>query len=352
LIHTKREQFAERIKGRTQHYEPTSPVLAKRSLLSLAGLLFISVFGGMLWWQYPDAPQSLLTHIAAKFSEPDESLTETPSMVEHLPQLKSNQGSIVLLNQADSVASETSDELAKHVIAADRLEEKIDDPNALITDWKSALSQIDKASQDKEKSNAALTLADTLDKGPTAQANAKKPIVDSQDQNILLNEQAARPGDELHAQVQDGVVDDYPVEDITSVEQLTGQTAPVKPLVDIGAVGQPSANNYREKMPVYAYNEEALLLLPEDKYLLQIAAMNSVQTMRAYIQDNRLQDQLWIYKTQRQGNAWFVLLHSKDYLSLLSATQASATLPKAMQGGIPFAKTSRQVQAEINQSAN
>jgi septal ring-binding cell division protein DamX len=42
-----------------------------------------------------------------------------------------------------------------------------------------------------------------------------------------------------------------------------------------------------------------------------------------------------------------VLLHNKDYLSLLSASEARAALPVAMQQGVPFAKSIRQVQQEI-----
>jgi septal ring-binding cell division protein DamX len=360
LIHTKREQFAERIKGRAQHYEPINPVLAKRWLLSLVGIVFISVFGGMLWWQYPQAPSSLLTQISMIFSKPGKASTETPSMAEQLPPQGIRQAfPVPAVSQADRVANDPSDALTKQAITPGSIEEKAVDPNALVTDWQSAVRQIDKAARNQGKTDVALPLATPLIQSRAAQNTGKKRIVgsklQSQDANIPLNGQAVRPADELRPPARDGVVDDYQVQDITSVAQLTVQTTAVKafvPLSEIAAVPRPNTGKQGRKMPIYEYNEETLLSLPEDKYLLQIAAMSKVQTMREYIQDNQLQAKLWIYKTQRQGNDWFVLLHNTDYLSPLAASQASASLPLAMRQGVPFAKTSRQVQTEINQTKN
>jgi DamX protein len=350
LINTKREQFAERIRGRTKHYDAISPVLAKRWLLSLVGIVFISVFGGILWWQYPEVPQALLSQLSAKFSESGESLAETPSVAEReLPQNITQDLPTLTMSQPDDLASETSDAPAEQLIPVGRIEENRVDPNALITDWQSAVSQIDRAAR-QAKNHAELPVADTPIQNPTTPVNIKKPIVDSQQQTQYSNSILSKESETL-----DGKVDDYPVEDITSVEQLTLKTGALKaliPLIELEVISQSGELQESNKVPAYEYNEAILLLLAEDKYLLQIAAMSSVQTMQEYIQDNRLQEQLWIYKTQRQGSDWFVLLHNKYYLSLLSATEASTTLPPAMQQGVPFAKTSRQVQAEISQTTN
>lgn len=355
LIDTKREQFSKRMKGRRQYYEPISPVLEKRWLLSLVGIVFISVFGGILWWQYPDMPQSLLTQISAKFSVADEGLTETSSITEQVsPQNIKPDSPLLAVNIHDSVASETSETLTNPAFPENPVEEKVVEPNALIIDWQSAVEQIDKVVQHQAKIDAELPAAEAPTQTQTAQDSVQKSIVDSQQltqySNIALSEAPETPTDETFARAEDGQVDDYRVEDITSVEQLTVQTGAVKALgrpMEIEVINQSSALKESEKTPAYEYNEATLLLLPSDKYVLQIAAMSSVQAMQEYIQDNRLHEQLWIYKTQRQGSDWFVLLHNKDYLSLLSAREASAALPPAMQQGVPFAKTSHQVQQEI-----
>jgi DamX protein len=341
LLHLKREQFAEHIKGREESYQAIRPVLAKPWLLSLVAIVFISVFGGILWWQYPEVPQSLLTQTGAKLSEPRGDVSAAPSPTEDLlPQDSSQDSGHPILSRTRDLARQTSEPLAEKGLTAANIEHKAVDPNALVTDWQSALSQIDEAgAQTKSAAEPGIKNTSTklrIKEDPLGTSDADRLFSDTQDTRL-------------------GKVDDYKVDDITSVEQLkvqTGAVKPVNPPIEVEAISQDSAQIEDDAAPAYRYNEETLLLLAEDQYLLQIAATSNVVTMQEYIQDNRLQQQVWIYKTLRQGKDWFVLLHKKTYESLLAARQARTNLPSAMQQRQPFAKTSAQVQEDISQTAN
>lgn len=128
---------------------------------------------------------------------------------------------------------------------------------------------------------------------------------------------------------------DYQIEDIVSVEEL-----PQSPSNQI-VTAEPEL--------AYQFDEAALLALPEASYLLQISGISSRQVLNEYLVDNKLTDKVWIYKTQRYGGDWHVVLYRKNYASLNEARDSVSELPQTSRQSAPFAKSIAMIRDEIQQ---
>lgn len=93
---------------------------------------------------------------------------------------------------------------------------------------------------------------------------------------------------------------------------------------------------------------QSILNLRASEYLLQIAGLSNQTTLQQFVDENKLNDQVWIYQTQRFGGDWYVLLNRQAYGSLEQARQDIENLPAAMRRSTPFVKTAEQVQQEIS----
>ena len=135
-------------------------------------------------------------------------------------------------------------------------------------------------------------------------------------------------------------VDDYPIEDIVTVEELVAQQN--TQALEITEVTEPPT-------PAYLFNETALIALPDEHYLLQVSGMSSRTVLNQYLRDNRLNDLVWIYKTKRYGGDWFVVLYNKSFTSLNNARNGVDELPQTTRQSAPFAKSIAMIKAEIAQ---
>ena len=91
-----------------------------------------------------------------------------------------------------------------------------------------------------------------------------------------------------------------------------------------------------------------LLALPSENFLIQIAAMANVNILQDYIRDEQLGQQLWLYKTQRYGGDWYVLLKNQHFSSIDLARAEIINLADSMLRNTPFVKRVSQVKQEIS----
>ena len=341
LISAKREQFAERIRGRASQYEAIQPVLHKPWLAGLIMLLFVSVFGGMLYWQYPEVANSWWQRLGEVFATPTED--SIPQAAKIVPEATSDSAQLIEISAKQAAQQNT------HIVNAETVPAPSEEliprgPEALVTDWKKVLKQIDSANT----SQLTQSGADKLYKVPVVADNSLtvKTIVSPAQTNseqVLISQ-----AEKILKPKEDFLGDDYPLEDITSEKPgekivveapaSTSQDA-LKPTPEISDI---------QGLRNYNYNENTLLKLPTNQYVLQITGMRNVVLMQTYIEQYQLNNQLWVYKTQRNGIDWFVLLHNQAYASLAQAKEAVSSLPQALRQGPPFPKTTKQVHQEIN----
>ena len=69
--------------------------------------------------------------------------------------------------------------------------------------------------------------------------------------------------------------------------------------------------------------------------------------MNDFIIANALEDQSWLYETQRYGGSWYVVLLNNDYSSIQEARRAVNSLPPEVQALSPFVKSISAIKNEI-----
>lgn len=151
--------------------------------------------------------------------------------------------------------------------------------------------------------------------------------------------------------IEEAAVEDYPIEE--SVAQTDAADYPVEDIVTledlVAAEASLEAIPATPPAPNYLFNETALMALPDSQYLLQVSGISSREVLNQYLADNQLSDKVWVYKTQRYGGDWFVVLFNKAYPSLNEARNSVNELPQTTRQSAPFAKSIATIRQEINQ---
>ncbi|STQ77730.1 AAA family ATPase [Grimontia hollisae] len=91
---------------------------------------------------------------------------------------------------------------------------------------------------------------------------------------------------------------------------------------------------------------QLLLTVPESRYALQLAALQSRQAVNAFVQQYQIADRVMVYETRRNGEVWFMVLLG-DYPSVVEARRAELQLPANIQALAPWAKSFVQIHKEI-----
>jgi DamX protein len=96
-------------------------------------------------------------------------------------------------------------------------------------------------------------------------------------------------------------------------------------------------------------NETLLTLTKDNNYWVQLASLKDVQLLKNYLKDNDLLDTTLVYKTQRFGGDWYVVLWRHPLATLQEARDMLAALPNIEGRAEAFIKRGRQIQQELNQ---
>lgn len=91
---------------------------------------------------------------------------------------------------------------------------------------------------------------------------------------------------------------------------------------------------------------QLLLTVPESRYALQLAALQSRQAVNEFVQQYQIADRVMVYETRRNGEPWFMVLLG-DYPSVVDARRAELRLPANIQALAPWAKSFVQIHKEI-----
>lgn len=151
-----------------------------------------------------------------------------------------------------------------------------------------------------------------------------------------------------------GNVNDFQVEDDGAVESTpvlspsaqASQAQPGQVLTQQSQLAQPSSIAGEA---VYQYHEPILLELPNDSYALQISGITTESLLEEFLVDNRLLNSVWVYKTQRYGGDWFVVLVNQSFDTLEQARNSVSLLTPELQAVEPFAKSVAAIRNEILQ---
>ncbi len=89
-----------------------------------------------------------------------------------------------------------------------------------------------------------------------------------------------------------------------------------------------------------------------NEYVIQLLAMKNEFSLQLFLDEHNLLDLTRIYKTQRYGGDWFVVVTKENYPSLATAKDALSTLPNFPGRANAFVKRGNQVLAELKLTGN
>lgn len=87
--------------------------------------------------------------------------------------------------------------------------------------------------------------------------------------------------------------------------------------------------------------------MPNYSVLLQLLGIQSPAVLENYLNNNNLKASTWVYKTQRYGGSWFVVLYKEAFGSIETALKQLHSMPTDVEEAQPFAKSINQIQQEI-----
>ncbi|MFT6898446.1 MAG: DamX protein [Paraglaciecola sp.] len=298
LISQKRQAFAQRIKTRDASPElVATSVLHKPWFWAVTGLLFVSIFAALLLIQYPQFPAKIM----ALMDDTVASSTNPAPISESSPASPVNiEADLPVQSPGDIEGNDDNGAIVSGVSNGD----------ALVSSWKSETARIDQAKAVRQQGDIGIP------DDPGLQAKEVASGVATAADNQTRVQVGALPK--------------------SFAEQILPNERGIEPTVPPTNLSGP-----------YRYNEQALLALTPDGYVLQVIGLGSPQAMENYIQTNQLSTRVWIYKTRRYGNDWYVLLNNNYYPSLGGAVEAVDSLPKSMRQTSPFPKSVEKVQQEI-----
>jgi DamX protein len=309
FIQDKRKKFAERIEER--HYQPyvTQPIYKKWWVATLFGLVFLTIFTGMLGWQYPEKVSATMSYIKTQLSIQEHSITPTDA--------------IELVEPASAKVTQSVPQPIKELVSPIKapIVKQVSTKDKLVTDWSTASAKLE------EQSKKILLQTSNIDKQVDVQA--KVPL------------EPVQPSLVKDLEVQTDTVNDYQVEDKVKVkiEPIAEQKA-----IRLDNVEKVQTDNFLNPDP------DMLLALPNAHFVIQIAAMANISILQDYIRDEQLGQQLWLYKTQRYGGDWYVLLKNRNFPSIEDARAEIFNLSDAMLRNNPFVKSIGQIKQEISVS--
>lgn len=124
----------------------------------------------------------------------------------------------------------------------------------------------------------------------------------------------------------------------TALIDGSGQTTPAQN-------GPPSSDNTTNQADIDETNP--LLLLPADKYVIQLSAMSNPDAIQQFVASHQLNQAIWRYTTIRFGGEWHVIVYSQVFDTIEQGQAHIKTLSVDLQNTKPFIKSTKQVQEEI-----
>lgn len=306
------------------------PIVTQKWFIAGVLVLLLSVFVGLMSWQYPDHVKSLIQ----TGSLPPESELNADELAVVNEQLERE-----LERELQQAPTQKQDPQSA-VIASEN-----EDKSQIITSWEDA-----KQSSEQKIDNMRESI-DEDDTQPSQDIIEQSQDFVEQSAEISANNTdssiAPLSSSPLEVVEQDPALieGDFAVPDIISVEQLDASLG--NQLLTQEALAAEEVLETDAPNDIYEFDEQILLALQQPGVLLQLSGIQNRSVLVEYIVDNQLQDLVWVYQTTRYGGAWHVVLFNQRFDSVNAAREAITLLPASIQATSPFAKDLAQIKLEI-----
>lgn len=99
-------------------------------------------------------------------------------------------------------------------------------------------------------------------------------------------------------------------------------------------------------------NQQLSEMIEAKDYVIQLAGLKDEALMAEFITDNNLEPYIWIYRTQRYGGDWFVLIYNQRFETFSAATAEVNNLPPFQGREGVFIKRGKNILDELQAVAN
>ncbi len=300
MIAKRRAQFDAHLAKRAQDGAiPINNRMSSPWFWVIVSLLFVSLFFAIFSWQYGETFSTIFNPIETKTSDktvsvPDSTLNPPPVITpESSPENSPSSGS------TDAAIEES---------------EINDTADPLVTSWQSAIERLPDSAADEVVS--------------------------------LQNEEQTEPN-ASHGSDQINPLDEAAVQASSAPETLPVEL-PTEPALSEAASDIESQSVLPEVSNSLDDNQWLLDNVTTGQFVIQIAGMKDRDLMTDFLNDNRLNDTVKVYKTQRYGGDWFVIVYNQTFGDINAAREAVLTLPDYPQRSQAFVKSGAAVLEEVN----
>ncbi|USD32369.1 MULTISPECIES: SPOR domain-containing protein [Vibrio] len=159
----------------------------------------------------------------------------------------------------------------------------------------------------------------------------------------------------ITSEVVDALLEGKPeTADTTAIEQVVEQSIPqseqsaTPSAVEAEPIAQTENSPQPEKTVItFSFTKEELKRFSPRSYTLQLAAVQSLEDVQAFLDKYKLSDNVYIYPTVRNDIEWFIVTY-QNYPTIQVARDAVDALPEDLQRLDPWAKSLSQVHREID----
>lgn len=329
MIASRREAFQAHLENRQRENTKTftNPLKTKWFYAGVA-LVFLATFSGLIYWQYGEKLASIFSPISQQTLESNQTQVEPGSAYnkliadgngnERLNADEEKNREVTAAEMQNDVGAQTGNveivsapsatpELTSQPTLDKPVENELAANDSLITDWESAVSSLPDAGSLSETEGGNSNITSRAQSSNSSSVETSRG--ESNGQTAAENTQTAltNPQNTDTALSNDNV-------NLTSLQ----------------------ANEW----------------ISANDYAIQMLAMKSESVLNAFLRENNLVDQTRIYKTERYGGDWFVVVFREVYSSLSQAQQTRAALPEYPGKQNAFIKRGSQVLSEIDRAQN
>ncbi|MEG3766321.1 cell division protein DamX [Alteromonas sp. 14N.309.X.WAT.G.H12] len=387
MIENRRKAFHEHLAKRNGYDEQIETKqrmsLGSPLFLSLIAILFLAVFSALIYWQYSDDINALFNPI--ENSPPQELGVKPGSAFNQLDDEKANNTDMPAASWDDATVAiddehhsnhanhETDEDLRSFIenISSDNTPSG-NVAETTTTDKAAEESVSPQSNEAQPSAEPVKTIADSavdaIASLPSSSQVSQSPLSVS-GADFIAPQTPQNNGDKSQTTtdtlVQEATPSSVtketsttPSEDvIDSTEQAIAVTLPARPTFseptpDAAESVEPVAETPSQTFDSHDYDSKKLLeqIIVSD-YVIQLAGLKHETLMNEFVEDNKLADHVWIYRTQRYGGDWFVLIYNQRFDSFAKANAARAELPPFHGRDDAFIKRGRDVIEEINKVA-
>lgn len=323
LIARKREDFQQHMARRYgQSQQSGRPRLRSPWFLGAVTVIFLGLFGSLVAWQYGSDISSLFSPLESEpATSPDDAVVPGSAFdrIATSPQKSPIE---------DAAETESVDMTSP---------EETKGGSELVTRWQDAVDALP-----RQPRNAPAEASPAQD-SPVAETSNEELAPENNQSELVVTTTTGSPLTTNEAgSTNQGEQPSQPAAEDQNATSTADSGATVSPEPEETLTPTNDAGTDTD-------NQQLAETVRLDDFMLQLAGLKDKALLAQFVSDNNLSSLTKVYRTQRYGGDWYVLLFHQPFGSLQEARQALSALPEYQGRENAFVKRGSQIQQELAQ---